>query len=125
LSKAKGRGILSIKRAGIMRILVENAGRIFATCLAYPLHRLPWLTRCTVAYRGERSRHLCCLADLGTGRFVMLLGASPADAEAGHLFDRLTPEVMAIVWPEAEELGPEEGKPASLHSGARRRCRHR
>ena len=44
----------------------------------------------------------------------MLLGASQADAEAGHLLDRLTPQVMAIVWPGAEELGPEEGKPPAI-----------
>jgi NosR/NirI family nitrous oxide reductase transcriptional regulator len=44
----------------------------------------------------------------------MLLGASQAEAEAGHLLDRLTPEVMAIVWPGAEELGPEEGKPPAI-----------
>ena len=44
----------------------------------------------------------------------MLLGASQADADAGHLLDRLTPEVMAIVWPGAEKLGPEEGKPAAI-----------
>ena len=44
----------------------------------------------------------------------MLLGASQADAEAGHLLDRLTPEVMAIVWPGAEKLGPEEGKPPAI-----------
>ena len=44
----------------------------------------------------------------------MLLGASQADAEAGHLLDRLTPEVMAIVWPGAEKLGPEAGKPPAI-----------
>ncbi len=44
----------------------------------------------------------------------MLVGASYADAEAGHLLDRLTPEVMAIVWPGAEKLGPEEGKPPAI-----------
>ena len=44
----------------------------------------------------------------------MLLGASQAAAEAGHLLDRLTPEVMAIVWPGAEKLGPEEGKPPAI-----------
>ena len=44
----------------------------------------------------------------------MLLGASPADAEAGRLLERLTPEVMAIVWPGAEKLGPEEGKPSAI-----------
>jgi transcriptional regulator of nitric oxide reductase len=45
---------------------------------------------------------------------LMLFGASRADAEAGHLLDRLTPEVMAIVWPQAEKLGPEEGKPPAI-----------
>jgi NosR/NirI family nitrous oxide reductase transcriptional regulator len=44
----------------------------------------------------------------------MVLGASQADAEAGHLLERLTPEVMAIVWPGAEKLGPEEGKPPAI-----------
>ena len=43
-----------------------------------------------------------------------LLGASQANAEAGHLLDRLTPQVMAIVWPGAEKLGPEEGKPPAI-----------
>jgi NosR/NirI family transcriptional regulator, nitrous oxide reductase regulator len=43
-----------------------------------------------------------------------LLGASQADAEAGHLLDRLTPEIMAVVWPGAEKLGPEEGKPPAI-----------
>ena len=43
-----------------------------------------------------------------------LSGASQADAEAGRLLERLTPEVMAIVWPGAEKLGPEEGKPSAI-----------
>src|SRR6201996_5130061 len=43
-----------------------------------------------------------------------LLGASQADAEAGNLRDRLTPPVMAAVWPNAEKLGPEEGKPPAI-----------
>jgi transcriptional regulator of nitric oxide reductase len=46
--------------------------------------------------------------------FFLLLGAPQAGAEAGHLQDRLTPEVMAIVWPGAEKLGPEEGKPPAI-----------
>ena len=45
---------------------------------------------------------------------LLLFGASRADAEAGHLLDRLTTEVMAVVWPGAEKLGPEEGKPAAI-----------
>ncbi len=45
---------------------------------------------------------------------IVLLGASQADAKAGHLLDRLTPEVMAVVWPGAEKLGPEAGKPPAI-----------
>jgi hypothetical protein len=46
--------------------------------------------------------------------FMLLLGNSQADAEAGHLLDRLSPQVIAIVWPGAEKLGPEEGKPPAI-----------
>ena len=45
---------------------------------------------------------------------LTLLGVSQADAEAGHLLDRLTPDVMAVAWPNAEKLGPEEGKPPAI-----------
>src|ERR1700744_3044367 len=45
---------------------------------------------------------------------LSLLGASQADAQAGHLRDRLTPGVMATVWPGAQKLGPEEGKPPAI-----------
>ena len=44
----------------------------------------------------------------------IFFGAAPAGAEAGHLLERLTPEVMAIVWPGAEKLGPDEGKPPAI-----------
>jgi len=44
----------------------------------------------------------------------MLLGASQASAEAGHLSDRLTHEVLATVWPGAQKLGSEEGKPPAI-----------
>jgi NosR/NirI family transcriptional regulator, nitrous oxide reductase regulator len=44
----------------------------------------------------------------------VLVGTSQADAETGHLLDRLTPEVMATVWPGAEKLGPEEDKPPAI-----------
>ena len=46
--------------------------------------------------------------------FFLLLGVSRADAQAGHLADRLTPQVMDVVWPGAEKLGPEEGKPPAI-----------
>ena len=119
LSKAKGRGILSVERAGIRRISVENAGPLFCD--------MPWLTRCTdcpgslaaplrIAVSGAITfAALQILARAALLLFlVVLLGASQADAEAGHLLDRLTPEVMAIVWPGAAELGPEEGKPPAI-----------
>jgi len=44
----------------------------------------------------------------------LLLGASQAGAAPTHLSGRLTPEVMAIVWPGAQKLGPEEGKPPAI-----------
>jgi NosR/NirI family transcriptional regulator, nitrous oxide reductase regulator len=48
---------------------------------------------------------------------LFLLGltfASPAVAEKGKLLERLTPEVMAVVYPGAERLGPEEGSPPAI-----------
>ena len=44
----------------------------------------------------------------------VLPGAPQARAEPGHLQDRLKPGVMAVVWPGAETLGPEEGKPPAI-----------
>src|ERR1700726_1432833 len=46
---------------------------------------------------------------------VALILASPAIAEKGKLRERLTPEVMAVVYPGgAERLGPEEGSPPAI-----------
>jgi NosR/NirI family nitrous oxide reductase transcriptional regulator len=46
---------------------------------------------------------------------IALVFASPALAEKGKLRERLTPEVMAIVYPGgAERLGPEEGSPPAI-----------
>ena len=46
---------------------------------------------------------------------LMVLLASPAIAEKGKLRERLTPEVMAVVYPAgAERLGPEEGTPPAI-----------
>src|SRR6266567_9621829 len=43
------------------------------------------------------------------------LMASPALAEKGKLRERLTPEVMAVVFPDgADRLGPEEGSPPAI-----------
>src|SRR5579859_2125445 len=38
----------------------------------------------------------------------------PAFAEKGKLRDRLTPDVMAVVYPNAERVGPEEGSPPAI-----------
>ena len=45
---------------------------------------------------------------------IALAVATPAVAEKGKLRERLTPEVMAVVFPGAERLGPEEGTPPAI-----------
>src|SRR5262245_26516610 len=45
---------------------------------------------------------------------VSLVIASAAHAEKGKLRERLTPDVMAVVYPGAERLGPEEGSPPAI-----------
>ncbi|MGE4256661.1 MAG: 4Fe-4S binding protein [Xanthobacteraceae bacterium] len=46
--------------------------------------------------------------------FTMLAFTSPALAEKGKLHERLTPAVMAVVYPGAERLGAEEGSPPAI-----------
>src|SRR4051812_19565799 len=53
-------------------------------------------------------RHAVCAA------LLALALASPASAEKGKLRERLTPDVMAVVYPNAERLGPEEGSPPAI-----------
>jgi NosR/NirI family transcriptional regulator, nitrous oxide reductase regulator len=45
---------------------------------------------------------------------ITLVFASPTFAEKGKLRERLTPDVMAVVYPGAERLGPEEGSPPAI-----------
>src|SRR6476660_9487435 len=46
---------------------------------------------------------------------IALFFASPAAAEKGKLAERLTPQVMAVVYPDgADRLGPEEGSPPAI-----------
>src|SRR5881296_1215653 len=45
---------------------------------------------------------------------IVLAVASPAHAEKGKLRERLTPDVMAVVYPGAERLGPEQGSPPAI-----------
>jgi NosR/NirI family transcriptional regulator, nitrous oxide reductase regulator len=56
------------------------------------------------------ARLLACIVFVASA----LLLPSPARAEKGHLRERLTPEVMAVVFPGAEQLGPEEGAPPAI-----------
>jgi NosR/NirI family transcriptional regulator, nitrous oxide reductase regulator len=55
--------------------------------------------------------HFVCLGWLA---FIALALASPALAEKGKLRERLTPDVMAVVYPGAERVGPEEGSPPAI-----------
>jgi transcriptional regulator of nitric oxide reductase len=61
-------------------------------------------------------RVLASPALAGLGAFVLaaLVLASPTFAEKGKLRERLTPDVMAVVYPGAERLGPEEGSPPAI-----------
>jgi NosR/NirI family transcriptional regulator, nitrous oxide reductase regulator len=45
---------------------------------------------------------------------ALMFALAPALAEKGKLRERLTPEVMAVVFPGAEKLGPEEGTPPAI-----------
>src|SRR5258705_12586992 len=45
---------------------------------------------------------------------IVLALATPAFAEKGRLRERLTPQVMAVVYPGAERLGMEEGSPPAI-----------
>jgi transcriptional regulator of nitric oxide reductase len=45
---------------------------------------------------------------------IALVFASPAIAEPGKLRERLTPDVMAVVYPGADSLGMEEGSPPAI-----------
>src|SRR5215471_18196494 len=57
------------------------------------------------------TEHICrCLIYA----LVSLVIASPAHAEKGKLRERLTADVMAVVYPGAERLGPEEGSPPAI-----------
>jgi NosR/NirI family transcriptional regulator, nitrous oxide reductase regulator len=61
-----------------------------------------------------------CLVDTFRGHLLLALAlallavAAPAHAEKGKLLERLTPDVMAVVYPGAERLGPEQGSPPAI-----------
>ncbi len=60
------------------------------------------------------SSYLVSLFWLVSAYLLTLTFASPAVAEKGNLKERLTPDVMAVVYPGAERLGPEEGSPPAI-----------
>jgi transcriptional regulator of nitric oxide reductase/NAD-dependent dihydropyrimidine dehydrogenase PreA subunit len=69
----------------------------------------------------DRRADACCarLARICTAIIGIVIAslvlAAPALAEKGKLRDRLTPEVMAVVYPAgADRLGPEEGTPPAI-----------
>jgi NosR/NirI family transcriptional regulator, nitrous oxide reductase regulator len=74
---------------------------------ASPLSNLPQQT----AERIASGLASLCLVSLS---LLALTFPSPAVAEKGKLRERLTPEVMAVVYPGAERLGPEEGSPPAI-----------
>jgi NosR/NirI family transcriptional regulator, nitrous oxide reductase regulator len=68
----------------------------------------------TALLPAQRPRRSCTLL-AGFVIFVTLLALScPAGAEKGKLRERLTADVMAVVYPGAERLGPEEGSPPAI-----------
>src|SRR6266849_3790386 len=63
---------------------------------------------------GEGTASGFALIRLALLALLALVLASPAFAEKGKLRERLTPDVMAVVYPGAERLGPEEGSPPAI-----------
>jgi NosR/NirI family transcriptional regulator, nitrous oxide reductase regulator len=63
---------------------------------------------------GERIARGFAALRLVSLSLLALAFASPAAAEKGRLKERLTPDVMAAVYPGAERLGPEEGSPPAV-----------
>jgi NosR/NirI family nitrous oxide reductase transcriptional regulator len=71
------------------------------------LNRLSALPAVRGANLPPRVRSICIA-------LIALAFASPAMAEKGKLLERLTPGVMAVVYPGAERLGMEEGSPPAI-----------
>jgi NosR/NirI family nitrous oxide reductase transcriptional regulator len=63
---------------------------------------------------GQERRHGFALFHLAWLALLALAVASPVHAERGKLRERLTPDVMAVVYPGAERFGPEEGSPPAI-----------
>src|SRR5258708_10994202 len=76
--------------------------------------RLRFLLAAHSSAWGQERRHGFALLYLAWLALLALAFASPAHAEKGRLRERLTPDVMAVVYPGAERLGPEEGSPPAI-----------
>ncbi len=83
--------------------LVDASARLFAKVIASHIV-------------SHIASHIVSLTEYVLGVALMaFVIASPAIAEKGKLLERLTPEVMAVVYPGgAERLGPEEGAPPAI-----------
>jgi NosR/NirI family transcriptional regulator, nitrous oxide reductase regulator len=66
------------------------------------------------AFDARHVRHPAAWVRVGCIALIALVFASPAIAEQGKLRERLTPDVMAVVYPGAERLGVEEGSPPAI-----------
>ena len=85
----------------------DDAGREATTALSHV----------RLTSRSDLLRRSCTLllAWFVISSIVTLLALiAPAGAEQGKLRERLTPDVMAVVYPGAERLGPEEGSPPAI-----------
>jgi NosR/NirI family nitrous oxide reductase transcriptional regulator len=132
LSKARGCGKLSTKQMAIRKKTVSKLSGFFAACRrtregfslpisvralneeALPIRFLPIGIPASGAVTSAARRITAGAALLLFTLLLFVPLASQAEAATGHLLERLTPEVMAIVWPGAEKLGPEEGKPSAI-----------
>src|SRR5260370_42493729 len=76
--------------------------------------RLGFLLAAPSSACGQERRHGFALLYLAWLALLALALASPAHAEKGKLRERLTPDVMAVVYPGAERLWPDGGGPPAI-----------
>src|SRR5262245_22914914 len=83
-------------------------------CALAATARMRMCNRPFVEHRADtRPKLMQWLGRIGIALLALLI-AAPAMAEKSKLRERLTPEVMAVVFPGAERLGPEEGTPPAI-----------
>jgi NosR/NirI family transcriptional regulator, nitrous oxide reductase regulator len=74
---------------------------------------MPILQVVSLLIRGAGLAAVFCRCTIWAAPILLGL-ATPGLAEKGKLGERLTAEVMAVVYPGAERLGPEEGSPPAI-----------